>query len=338
MNMLNKTDKLTQAKNTINTNTKSIFSFKKFKKFTLSCLIKFIHDNKNFSIRQIKYKRLFKTLFEVQNDLNELVVAKLKNLCVDSKIIISGLKVINEYQIAFSHLNKIQIIDLKSLKCINTIEEKSSINCFEKYKDKLITGCDENKKKLWDIDNSNKYKYKEVETTKSSQKQLLITKNNKIIAGSIDNIEIWVQDSNLNNNYYKKLKEIKIQLKDNRPNKNFNKYIFVEMIEDLIVIGNTKSISILDIKNDMLTSLHYGYSSAIINLDDNKIAFASWGKIIEIMDITTGKIIRTLTEHFANVLCLLKLDDELIASGSKDTHIRILELENWNLYKGFNSP
>jgi len=32
MNMLNKTDKLTQAKNTINTNTKSIFSFKKFKK------------------------------------------------------------------------------------------------------------------------------------------------------------------------------------------------------------------------------------------------------------------------------------------------------------------
>ncbi len=58
-------------------------------------------------------------------------------------------------------------------------------------------------------------------------------------------------------------------------------------------------------------------------INDNQIVSGSRDKTIKILDLSTGKCLKTLTGQDDNVTSIVKLNDTQIASGSRDKRIKI---------------
>ena len=76
-------------------------------------------------------------------------------------------------------------------------------------------------------------------------------------------------------------------------------------------------------ENGTITNTHY--VSSLLALTDTNFAAGDETGVIKIWDITKSEPIRELTGHFRQVWCLIKVEEIIIVSGSRDKNIKI-----WN--------
>jgi len=270
-------------------------------------------------------------------------------------IVISLIQLESGYLVSGANDGSIIIWDICSNKIIRKFYEKGQVLCLLEFEsNKLLAGTSETNIGLWDLntlEESSLFNF----VKHSLWVNCLVKIDNNSFASASNDCYIYVWD------YYKKnfLFELAghtdsiltlIKLNDGRLcSGSADMTIKIWNLDkrecDLELIGHNNWVkSLYQLKNGILLSCddnksliiwknfnlnksikcNYEYRN-LCQIDDNCLACAAFNNVIDLLDLNNYKKYYTLKGHNSNVICVIKLKDNKLASCSLDKTIKIWE-------------